>query len=172
MAIPTLHPREAERAIAAGALLVDIREPDEFAREHIAGAVNIPLAALGTLTHSGRPVVFHCRSGARTAACAAALEQAAGDVPCHILDGGLQGWRAAGLATRIDRRQPLEIMRQVQLAAGALVLAGVVLGLLVAPGFFAIPAFVGGGLMFAGATGWCSMARLLRVMPWNRRATA
>ncbi|MDG6745875.1 DUF2892 domain-containing protein [Staphylococcus aureus] len=33
-------------------------------------------------------------------------------------------------------------------------------------------AFVGAGLMFAGVTGWCGMANLLRVMPWNRRATA
>ena len=63
-------------------------------------------------------------------------------------------------------------MRQVQITAGALVLAGVLLGWLVAPGFFGLSAFVGVGLMFAGTTGWCGMANLLRVMPWNRRAAA
>jgi len=61
-------------------------------------------------------------------------------------------------------------MRQVQLAAGALVLLGVLLGFLVAPAFFGISAFVGSGLMMAGATGWCGMARLLAHIPWNRRA--
>jgi hypothetical protein len=53
-----------------------------------------------------------------------------------------------------------------------LVLAGVLLGLFVAPGFFGLSAFVGAGLMFAGATGWCGMANLLRMMPWNRRAAS
>ncbi|WP_325231663.1 YgaP-like transmembrane domain, partial [Sphingobium sp.] len=67
-------------------------------------------------------------------------------------------------------RQPIEVMRQVQLVAGGLVLLGVVLGFLVAPAFFGLSAFVGAGLIMAGATGWCGMARLLRLMPWNRRA--
>ena len=43
-----------------------------------------------------------------------------------------------------------------------------VLGLVVAPGFLAIPAFIGSGLVFAGASGWCGMAKLLARMPWNR----
>ena len=59
-------------------------------------------------------------------------------------------------------------MRQVQIVAGSLVVLGVVLGLLVAPSFFALSAYVGAGLVFAGSTGWCGMAKLLAVMPWNR----
>ena len=72
----------------------------------------------------------------------------------------------------VDARQRLEIMRQVQMAAGSLVLVGVLLGWLVAPAFFVLAAFVGAGLAFAGATGWCGMANLLRLMPWNRHAGA
>ena len=49
-------------------------------------------------------------------------------------------------------------------------LAGVLLGLFIAPAFFGLSAFVGAGLMFAGITGWCGMANVLRIMPWNRRA--
>ena len=98
------------------------------------------------------------------------MQAAAGFTPCHILQGGLDGWRAAGLPTRLDRAQPLEIMRQVQLVAGGLVLLGVLLGFLVAPAFFGLSAFVGAGLMMAGATGWCGMAKLLQAMPWNRRS--
>ena len=63
-------------------------------------------------------------------------------------------------------------MRQVQIAAGSLVLAGVLLGAFVAPGFYALSGFVGAGLLFAGVSGFCGMARLLAVMPWNRRAQA
>jgi hypothetical protein len=57
----------------------------------------------------------------------------------------------------------------VQIAAGSLVLLGVVLGLLWRPEFYALSAFIGVGLLFAGITGWCGMARLLELMPWNRQ---
>src|SRR3546814_8784676 len=80
----------------------------------------------------------------------------------YVLEGGIDAWRRAGLEVAADRRQPLELMRQVQLAAGGLVLLGVALGFLVGPGLFALSAFVGAGLMLAGATGWCGMARLDR----------
>jgi rhodanese-related sulfurtransferase len=60
-------------------------------------------------------------------------------------------------------------MRQVQMAAGGLILLGGALGVMVHPGFWGISAFVGAGLFVAGATGFCGMARLLAVMPWNRR---
>lgn len=59
-------------------------------------------------------------------------------------------------------------MRQVQIAAGSLVLLGVILGYGVSTGFFLLSAFVGAGLLFAGVSGFCGMARLLMKMPWNR----
>ena len=167
MTISTVAPHDAHRLIAAGATLIDIRDPDEHARENIPGALNRPLARLGELPAG--PVIFHCRSGMRTEANAETLADAAtGD--CYLLAGGIDGWRAAALPINLDRRQPLEIMRQVQLVAGGLVLFGVILGFLVTPVLFGLSGFVGAGLMLAGATGWCGMARLLRVMPWNRRA--
>ena len=172
MTIATIAPADARRAVEAGALLVDIRDADEHAREQIPGAVNVPLSRIGELAATGRSLVFHCRSGMRTAANADALERAARGAPCHLLEGGLDGWRKAGLETVLDRGQPLEIMRQVQLGAGGLVMLGVVLGFLAHPGFFGLAGFVGAGLMTAGATGWCGMALLLRAMPWNRRAEA
>lgn len=54
------------------------------------------------------------------------------------------------------------------MAAGGLILMGAVLGTVVHPGFYGLCAFVGAGLFLAGATGFCGMARLLAVMPWNR----
>jgi hypothetical protein len=58
-------------------------------------------------------------------------------------------------------------MRQVQIAAGALVVIFVLLGQ-VAPIFRLLAALVGGGLLFAGLSGTCGMALLLARMPWNR----
>lgn len=172
MTVKTLSPADARVAIECGARLIDIRGVDEHARERIPGATNLPLDQIGGLPCDGRPIVFHCRSGMRTAANAAQLSDAAGDAPAFVLDGGIDAWRRAGLPIIADRAQPIEIMRQVQITAGTLVLAGVLLGLFVAPGFFGLSAFVGAGLVFAGVTGWCGMANLLRIMPWNRRAAA
>ena len=59
-------------------------------------------------------------------------------------------------------------MQQVQIAAGGLVLLGLIMSKLLAPGWIALSWFVGAGLVFAGITGFCGMARLLAVMPWNR----
>lgn len=171
MTMTLVSPVEAQRLIEAGAKLVDIRERDEHAREHIPGAANVPLSEIDHFNAGDCAVVFHCRSGARTETNAARLSATA-DVPCYVIEGGIEAWRRAGLDVAVDRRQPLELMRQVQLVAGGLILLGILLGFLVNPNFFALSAFVGAGLMIAGATGWCGMARLLRYMPWNRRMAA
>lgn len=77
MSLPTITPAEAKRRIAQGAALIDIREKDEYAREHIAGARNRPLAALATLNGVKGPIIFHYRAGSRTSANASRLQQAA-----------------------------------------------------------------------------------------------
>ncbi|HEY7808396.1 MAG TPA: rhodanese-like domain-containing protein [Croceibacterium sp.] len=165
-----ISPAEAQRRIEAGAVLIDIRSPDEYARAHIPCAKNMPLTQIGRI--EGVPeVIFHCKSGMRTAAHAEALK-AATDAPVFLMEGGLDAWQKAGLDCNVNRKAPLEIIRQVQIGAGSLVLLGVLLGFLVAPAFFGLSALVGAGLLFAGVSGFCGMARLLAIMPWNRRAAA
>jgi rhodanese-related sulfurtransferase len=166
----TISPAEAKRRIDAGAVLVDIRNPDEYARAHIPCARNVPLTQIGRI--DGAPeVIFHCKSGMRTAANADALT-ACTEAPVYLLEGGFDAWQKAGLDCNVNRKAPLEIMRQVQIGAGSLVLLGVLLGFLVSPVLFGLSAFVGAGLVMAGTTGWCGMARLLAHAPWNRRAAA
>jgi len=170
MSLPVIDVAKARQLIAEGAVLVDVREPDERAREHIPGTKHAPLSSLQSVNATGAmAVIFHCRSGARTGAHAARLGEAAG-CEAYLLEGGLDAWKRAGLPVATDRKQPIEIMRQVQIVAGSLVVLGVVLGLWIAPPFFAVSAFVGAGLVFAGSTGWCGMAKLLALMPWNRAA--
>lgn len=171
MTTKPIDPKKVAELQAQGALLADIREPDEFARRHIPGAVNLPLSRLGAerLPASARHVVYLCRSGNRTSANARRLPCPPGG-DAYILEGGLDAWVRTGLSVSEDRSQPLEIMRQVQIAAGLLILVGIVLGLTADPAFLALSAFVGAGLTFAGLSGWCGMAKLLAVMPWNRPA--
>jgi rhodanese-related sulfurtransferase len=172
MSLPLLSPQQAKALVDGGAQLIDVRAADEHARAHIPGAQLHPLEHLVPGCLAGAPaLIFYCRSGLRTSTQAERLTGAAAG-SAYILDGGLEAWRRAGLPVREDRRQPLEIMRQVQLIAGSLVLLGVLLGLTLSPGFFGLSAFVGAGLMFAGASGWCGMAKLLAQMPWNRALTS
>lgn len=170
-----LPPREvADRVRTGRAVLIDIREADEFARRHAAGALSRPLSAFEAAhlkIEPARDVVFACRSGMRTQANCDRLA-AATDGAAFVLEGGLDAWAAAGLPVDEDRRAPLELMRQVQIGAGLLVLAGVVAGLTLHPAFFGVSAFVGAGLTFAGATGFCGMARMLAFAPWNRPSRA
>jgi rhodanese-related sulfurtransferase len=172
----TITPEEAARLLReGGATLIDVREADEHARERIPGARSMPLSRLEEAelaVHQGKPVLFHCRSGARTAGNADRLAAKAGLCEAYVVEGGLDAWKRAGLPVAEDRRQPLELMRQVQIAAGSMVVLGVLLGAFVTPGFYLLSGFVGAGLVFAGVTGTCGLARVLRIMPWNRRAAS
>jgi len=172
MSLPTIKPAEARRLLDSGALLFDIREADEHAREKIPGARHLPLSKLDEAdlaVHQGKLVIFHCKSGARTKANAPRLAGKFGETcEAFIVEGGLDAWRKAGLPVVSDRNQPLELQRQVQIGAGTLALVGTLLGLFVSPWFFAVPAFIGAGLITAGLTGFCGMARILMRAPWNR----
>lgn len=173
MTIRSIDPREAKRLVDSGALLVDVREPDEHARERIQGARLVPLARFPAALErqDGAPVIFHCRSGSRTAAAVEQLAAASGG-DGYLLGGGITAWKAAGLPVLRDHRKPIEMMRQVQIVAGSLVLIGVGLGVIVDPKFYALSGFVGGGLVFAGVTGTCGMARFLALAPWNKATQA
>jgi rhodanese-related sulfurtransferase len=170
MSIREVTPEQARKLLDSGAVLIDVRDSIDHARERIPQARNIPLASLGRSplpTSGAAAMIFHCKSGARTAANAKRLAASAG-CDTYLLQGGLEAWKRAGLPVQLDRKQPLELMRQVQIAAGLLVLTGVVLGASVSGIFYALAGVVGAGLTFAGVTGTCGMANLLRLMPWNR----
>jgi rhodanese-related sulfurtransferase len=153
------------------AVVVDVREAFEFATEHIAGAINRPLAALDVAqvqaASASRRVVFCCRTGRRSKQATLQV-QAQGDTAFH-LDGGLEAWKASGLQTERSAGAPrIDIIGQVHIAAGLLIVLGTAMGAFVSPWFLLLSGFVGGGLMFAGTTSWCPMAMLLGKMPWNR----
>lgn len=153
--------------------LVDVRTPAEYETAHIPGSVNVPLdlvhASKEQLREAlgGQDVVLVCRSGQRAEQARRALAEA-GLTTTWVLSGGVATWENAG--GDLNRgRGTWELERQVRLAAGLLVLLGVLGGLLL-PGLQWLAAFVGGGLVFAALSNTCAMGMLLARMPWNRRA--
>lgn len=93
MTTGTISPREAQALIAQGATLIDIRDADEYLREHIPDA---QLAPLSTLEHGAFPaalraerIIFHCQSGRRTSGNAAALQAVAAPAEVWLLEGGI-----------------------------------------------------------------------------------
>ena len=97
-------PHEVAELLRAGSIqLIDVREPDENEAGRIAGGRLIPLNTLGSEAGSldrERPIVFYCRSGARSAMAAEAFSTAGFEA--HNMSGGLLEWDAAGLPLEPD----------------------------------------------------------------------
>ena len=93
-------PTEVADLAKAGALMVDVREQQEWEAGHIAGAVHLPLSELSDRWKElpdADCTVFICRVGGRSQAAAEAFA-AAGRSGCINLVGGVQGWVQAGLS--------------------------------------------------------------------------
>ena len=149
--------------------IVDIRSADEHNREHIPHSENVHADHINDkLCYTNDDVlVFSCMSGMRTQGCSTNLKKLhAKEV--LILDGGLNAWKKAGLATNKNDKAPLPIMRQVQMIVGFMVVLGVILGFAINPLFSLISAFFGSGLLFAGITGNCGLAKVLMFLPYNK----
>ncbi|MCA1719819.1 MAG: rhodanese-like domain-containing protein [Actinobacteria bacterium] len=98
----------ADAAASNSALLLDVREDDEWAAGHAEAAVHMPLSALdvGNVPRD-RPVIAVCRSGNRSGQAAAALAQAGLQVA--NMAGGMNAWAAAGLPVVDADGRPGEI---------------------------------------------------------------
>ncbi|WP_020133874.1 rhodanese-like domain-containing protein [Streptomyces sp. 351MFTsu5.1] len=160
--------------------VIDVRTPAEYASGHLLGALNIPLdhirRALPEIRHAaGRgDVLVVCASGARSEnACRLLVEQG---IAAATLAGGIGAWAADGhdlhRPTAREARAGWSMERQVRFTAGALVLLGLVLGLLVHPALLLISAGVAGGLVFSALTNTCGMAAALGKLPHNRPRAA
>ena len=175
MTVQTISPQELQRQREAGRVvdLLDVRTPVEYAEIHVEGARSLPLDRLDPQAiaserqhRNGDPLYVICRSGARAAQAYEKLE-AAGVQNIFSIEGGTLAWEKAGLPV-VRGQKVVSLERQVRIAAGLLVLLGIVLGWLVHPAFLGLAAFVGAGLLFAGLTDTCGMGLLLARMPWNQ----
>lgn len=167
----TVH---AQRSEGTPCLYIDVRTPLEHREVHAEGTTLLPLdrldaEAVRQLRRSDEPIYLFCRSGNRASQAQEKLE-AAGLTGLHVVEGGTDAWTAAGLPV-VTGKKGMSLERQVRIAAGFLVVLGVVLALTVHPWALGLSAFIGAGLMFAGITDWCGLGLVMARMPWNRVAT-
>ena len=85
----------------ASAVVVDVREPDEFRAGHIPNAINIPLGSLADRLkeiekYKTTPILLSCRTSQRSARAATLLSKQ-GFIAAHILAGGITAWQGANL---------------------------------------------------------------------------
>jgi len=164
--MPTLRATVADLkgALERGALLLDVREGPEFRYERIEGSEHAPLSGLAGRAASlpkDRDVYVVCQAGVASASGARLLAEA-GCSRVFEVEGGLEAWKRAGLPVRREGGV-IPVLRQVQIAAGSLVLVGTLV-----PGLRWLAVLVGAGLVFSGASGTCMMAGGLSRLPWNR----
>lgn len=103
--IPQVDPAQAAALAADGALLLDVREPEEWTAGHIPDAVHVPLGSLQAgAVGDDQVVVAICRSGNRSGK--AAIMLAAAGVDVRNLAGGMKAWAEAGRAVARDDGTP------------------------------------------------------------------
>ncbi|AJP00721.1 transporter [Streptomyces cyaneogriseus subsp. noncyanogenus] len=153
--------------------VIDVRTPGEYASGHLPGAHNIPLddldAALPALkTAAARgDLLIVCASGNRSAtACRRLADQG---IAAATLTGGTTAWTRLGhgIQRSVGARAPWAMERQVRLAAGTLVLTGLIAGERRSAARW-LSAGVAGGLIFSALTNTCGMAKILAKLPHNQ----
>jgi rhodanese-related sulfurtransferase len=109
--LPALSAREAsDRLATSGALLVDVREMDEFVASRVEGSVLMPMSEFGLRFRDlpqDRPLLLFCQSGSRSATAAGFLLHQ-GYQEVHNVVGGIRAWRGAGLEVRSGPLSPGE----------------------------------------------------------------
>lgn len=162
--------KSALEARSKNTIFVDVRTEVEYISEHIEGVKNIPLDTIKDELdelNSYQKVYLHCQSGARCRKAFEQIQDDLGDSLVFVFSGGIEAWKEAKYP--LDKNhKALPIMRQVMIAGGSLILIGFGLFLLGYAAGVYLMAFVGAGLFFAGITGWCGMAKVLGLMPWNQ----
>ena len=106
-------------------------------------------------------IIVSCRSGMRANQACLQLEQLHLN-NLQLLEGGLNGWKSSGRET-VSLKKGFSIMQQVQMIVGIMVLTGILY-----PAFWFLGLISGTGMLVAGLTNTCMMARILGHMPWNK----
>jgi len=154
-------------------MIIDVRSGAEFESLHILGSYHVPLGMLSEhaaefAAKLGTRVVLVCQSGNRAEQARNKLG-AAGLSAASVLTGGVPAYEAAG-GDVVRGRRVWALERQVRMAAGSLVLAGVLGGKFISPKLGLVAGGIGAGLTFSAATNSCAMGQVLSRMPWNRSA--
>lgn len=156
-------------------MLIDVRTPAEFRQSHLPESISMPLDTLNVSEVSELlskretdGILLICQSGQRAAKAAEKLADEIAS-PVTVVEGGLNAIEKLNIElSQGSGTKVISIERQTRIAAGSLMLLGVLGSLWIHPGFLWLSGFVGAGLIFAGVTNSCAMGLLLARMPWNR----
>jgi rhodanese-related sulfurtransferase len=171
-----IHPLDLLTNASPDICVLDVRTAAEVSAKSLPGCLHIPLHELTpeglekAIKNSGKDgscVYLLCQGGKRAEIAAGQLAGKLSGKLC-VIDGGIQAVEAAQIPLQASTKKSMSIERQVRIAAGALVVIGVILGTWVNTGFYGLSAFVGAGLVFAGVTDTCAMGIVISRMPWNR----
>jgi rhodanese-related sulfurtransferase len=150
--------------------LIDVREDIEFHSSHIAGALHVPLSKINSehLPQNDKKKVIYCLRGARGQKACEKLASQSPDSTFYNLEGGIEAWKVAAQEVVTGSTQIMPLDRQVQITIGLAVLGSVIASQMVHINWIWLAGFFGAGLLFAGLSGTCGLARLLAMMPWNK----
>lgn len=151
--------------------VLDVREYPEYAAARIPGAQLVPYRELrrrrGEIPRD-RPVYVVCQAGVRSRKAQRRLREL-GFHDVWNIEGGLRAWQAAGFGVKRDAHAPWPLERQERVAAGVLVLCGVLLGVFVAGPWVWLAALVGVALSLAALLDSCALEMLMAHFPWNQQ---
>ena len=108
--LPSVTVQDASAQAQDGALIVDVREPDEFARVRVAGSVLLPLSEFVARCNelpADRPLLMFCHSGSRSVSATQYLLRQ-GYAQVANVSGGIVAWYQAGLPVTTDAPSPGE----------------------------------------------------------------
>ena len=156
--------------------VIDVRTPAEIASERLPNSIHLPLQSLtktsieDCISKNGivedDTIYILCGSGMRAEKARQILAESTTQ-RLIVIEGGINALKLLPVKIIQQSGGIISLERQVRIAAGSLVLLGILLTM-INPAFLLLSAFVGAGLIFAGATDNCGMALLLTKMPWNQ----
>lgn len=171
-----IHPLDLMHQKTDDICILDVRTAAEVKAAALPDCLHIPLhelsaerlqAEIAKRGKDGTRVYLLCQAGRRAEMAADALK---GNVQAElvVIEGGMNAVKQSNIPLANQGRKVIPLERQIRIAAGILIMAGVALGTTVNPNFYFLSAFVGAGLTFAGITDICPMGMMLAKAPWNK----
>ena len=158
-------------------VLIDVRGAAEFQAHHITGSFNIPLDSItadrveklleNQNIRENETVYLICKSGMRSKMAQEKLTASLRHVIC--IEKGIDGLKSDN-KIKFNKAETAVITldRQVRITIGALIVAGILIGIFMHPAGYGLAGFVGLGFMISGITDWCGIALLIAKLPWNK----
>lgn len=154
-------------------MLIDVREPDEFSKEHIHWAINIPMSTIEFgwrekfKAFEDHEIIIFCRSWERAVMVKKIIQHWCGcDV--RVYEWGIIGWKWEWKEVLWNSNAPISVMRQVQISMWVVSIIFGLLAYFVSPLFIIGSIWIWAWMTFAWITSNCALATLIWKLPFNQ----